>query len=58
MKIDWSSIAVLLVAATGLRVSGFPALRWRHLLWHKSKNLHRTAVPTRGDIESHQDQSQ
>jgi site-specific recombinase XerD len=31
------SIAVLLVAATGLRVSGFLALRWRHVLWDKSK---------------------
>lgn len=31
------SIAVLLVAATGLRVSEFLALRWRHVLWDKSK---------------------
>jgi integrase len=31
------SIAVLLVAATGLRVSEFLALRWRHVLWDESK---------------------
>jgi len=31
------SIAVLLVAATGLRVSEFLALRWRHVLWDECK---------------------
>jgi integrase len=31
------NIAVLLVAATGLRVSECLGLRWRHVLWHDSK---------------------
>jgi integrase len=30
-------IAVLLVAATGVRVSEFLALRWRHILWNENK---------------------
>ena len=37
MKVDSSGIAVLLVAATGLRVSEVLALRWRHVQWDKSK---------------------
>jgi integrase len=58
MKVDWSGIAVLLVSATGLRVSEFLALRWRPVVWGQKQNLHRTGVPKRRDFESHQDQSQ
>jgi integrase len=43
------SIALLLVAATGLRVSEFLALRWRHVALGQKQNFHRTGVPTRGD---------
>jgi len=51
------SITVLLVAARGLRVSEFLALRWCHVLWDESK-ISIEQVFRRGEIfESHQGQS-
>jgi integrase len=43
------SIAVLLVGATGLRISEFLALRWRHVLWEESK-ISSEQVFRRGEI--------